>query len=69
MYEAIYAFFNGTGLLAARFVIYFVLVGLILGFFGVFIVRAIKERFSSSKNAKDKPDSERTTEIVTVDLD
>ena len=69
MFEAIYAFFDGNGLLAARSVIYFALVGLILGFFGIFIVRAIKERFSSNKKPKEKPDSEHTTEIVTVDLD
>ena len=69
MLEAIYASFGSNGWITVRSVLYFVLVALVLGFFGVFIARAIKERFSSSKKPKEKPDSERTTEIVTVDLD
>ena len=69
MLEAIYASFGSNGFNTARSIFYFILVALVLGFFGVFIARAIKERFSSSKNPKGKPDSEHTTEIVTVDFD
>ena len=69
MFEAIYVSFGSNGWITARSVLYIFLVALILGFFGVFIVRAIKERFSSNKKSREKPESEHTTEIVTVDLD
>ena len=69
MLEAIYASFGSNGVITARSIFYFILIALVLGFFGVFLARAIKERFSSNRMTKGKPDSERTTEIVTVDLD
>ena len=67
MFEAIYAFFDSNGLLTVRSALYYFLVALIIGFFAVFIIRAIREKFSLKNNPKDKPASEHTTEIINVD--
>ena len=69
MFEAIDASFGSNGLLTVRSAFYYLLVALTMGFFAVFIIRAIRDKLTSNNKSKDKPGSEHTTEIVDVDLD